>query len=222
MPATQKQFLDKLGLLAKVCEYQLSPDLVALYDRALRKFGYDRAITAIEEAIIERRGNDRMPSIGDLAGRCSPQILDGDTAVEVAGRIWTAISEFGQYRGADAANWIGEVGWYVITHSGGWEKICQTAQIKDVGTWKAQLRDHAAAALRRHKAGVLGNAPKFGEVTGSNKIAALVGDVIKKREEYHVSSTGNNGGVPRPPQPGQLDAQSNAGVPETVQGGVHR
>jgi hypothetical protein len=221
MPATQKQFLDKLGLLAKVCEYQLSPDLVALYDRALRKFGYDRAIAAIEEAIIERRGNDRMPSIGDLAGRCAPEILERDTAVEVSARIWAAIGKFGWNNSTDARDWIGEVGWYVVETNGGWSRLCGTAQEKDVGTWKAQLRDHAAAALRRHKAGVLGNAPKFGEVAGSNRVAALVGDVIKKREESH-GSAGNNRGVPRPPEPGQLDAQSNAGVPETVQGGVHR
>lgn len=191
----QKEFLNRLGMLAKACEFHMTPDWIALYDRALRKFGYERAITAIEDAIMERRGNERMPSIGDLVGRCSPQILDSDSAIEVAGRIWTAIAEFGQYRGADAASWVGPVAWYVIEHNGGWAKICQTAQAKDIGIWKAQLRDHAAAALRRHKAGVLGAAPSFGEVANVQKISALVGQVLNKSEDYHVAS-GTNRGLP--------------------------
>jgi hypothetical protein len=211
---TRNDFLNRLGMLAKATEFHLTHDWVALYDRALSRFGYDRATGAVEAAILERRGNERMPSIGDLVHRCAPQVLDADTAVEVAGRIWTAISQFGQYRGADAANWIGEVGWYVVTTSGGWEKICQTAQAKDVGVWRAQLRDHAAAALRRHKAGVLGSAPSFGELA-NNKVAALVGDVLKK-SETHSGSARISGNLS--PQPGgrQLDAEDRTGIRETV------
>lgn len=216
MQATQKEFLNRLGMLAKSCDFQITPDWIALYDRALRRFGYDRAIAAIEDAIIERRGNERFPSIGDLVQRCAPEVLDTDTAVEVAGRVWTAIARFGRYRAADAASWIGPVGWYVVEHSGGWGKICETAQAKDVGTWRAQLRDHAAAAIRRHKAGVLGDAPKFGEIANSSKVAALVGDVLKKREMYDGSPR-NTRTVP--PEPGDRieHAEGDPRVTQAVQ-----
>lgn len=180
MAATQKQFLERLWLLAKVCEYQLNADLIALYDRALSRFGYDRAIAAVEEAVIERRGNERMPSIGDLVARCSPQILDSDSAVEVAGRILSAITKFGWSNGADAPSWIGEVGWAVVERNGGWKNLCETVKEKDIPTWRAQLRDQAGAVLRRHKAGVLHQSPKFDEVAGPKSIASLTAVVGKR------------------------------------------
>ena len=179
---TQTDFLNRLGMLAKVTEFHLTKEWVALYDRALSKFGYDKAAAAVEAAIMERRGNERFPSIADLVQRCAPQVLDADTAVEVAARIWGAIGKFGWANFSDARNWIGEVGWHIVSINGGWQRICETAQAKDVGVWKAQLRDHAAAALRRHKAGVLGQAPKFGEVAGAGKVAALVGEVAKSKQ----------------------------------------
>lgn len=221
MESMKKLFMQRLGLLAKQCQYDMTPDLVGLYDRALQGFGYDKAVAAIEEAIMERRGQDRMPSIGDLRHRCCPEVLERDTAVEVSARVWAAIGRFGWNNPTDARNWIGEVGWYVVETNGGWVRLCATAQEKDVGTWKAQLRDHAAAAIRRHKAGVLGAAPAFGEVAGSNKVAALVGDVLKKSEKYH-GSTGTNRELPQAHSGGQLNAESDSGVAEAVQGRVHR
>lgn len=213
MKATQATFLNRLGLLAKHCQYPITKEEGILYDRALQRFGYDRAVAAVEEAIIERRGNDRMPSIGDLVQRCAPQVLDADTAVEVAGRIWTAISKFGQYRALDAAGWIGEVGWYVVQNNGGWQRICETALSKDQGIWKAQLRDHAAAAIRRQRAGLLNAPPTFGEA--SNRVAGLVGQVLKKSEDYDVS-TRNAGGLSPASQHRQLNAEGDAGVSEAL------
>ena len=210
----QKMFLERLTLLAGTCDHRLAPVMIELYDRALRKFGYERAVAAVEAAIMERRGQDRMPSIGDLVSRCSPEILERDTAVEVSARIWSAIGKFGWPGELDARGWIGEVGWYVVQVNGGWERLCRTAQEKDVGTWKAQLRDHAAAAIRRHKAGVLGSAPGFGELPNS-KLAALVGDVIDKSKDAHGKAR-ITGGLPLAPSGGELDAQGNPGVPETV------
>lgn len=209
---TQKDFLNRLKILAEVCEFRLSTDLVALYDRAMRRFGYESATTAVEAAIMERRGQDRMPSIGDLVNRCAPQLSEADTAIEVAGRIWTAISKFGQYNAADASRWIGDIGWYVVNHNGGWARICETANAKDVGIWKAQLRDHVASAIRRHKAGVLGVAPTFGEIaSGQQKVAALCGEVLKKSEKYDGSAR-IAGKVSPAPEPRELEAQGHSGV----------
>ncbi len=214
---TQNDFLARLRILAKVCDYQLPMELLALYDRALSRFGYDRATTAIEEAIIQRRGNDRMPSIGDLVDRCSPQILETDSAVDVAARIWGAISKFGWANATLAHDWIGEVGWHIVSINGGWQRICETAQSKDVGVWKAQLRDHAAAALRRHKAGVLGAAPKFGETSISNRMSALVGDVMKNVGSTKNGSARISGGVPRQSGDRIEHVEGNSRVTETVQ-----
>lgn len=208
---TQQVFFSRLKILAEVCEFRMSGDLLSLYDRALRRYGYEKAVSAVENAIIERRGNDRMPSIGDLAQRCSPQVLDADTAVEVAGRILAAISRWGYNNGPHAAEWIGEVGWAVVERTGGWEKLCTTVKERDLPTWRAQLRDQALAVLRRQKAGLLDAPPSFGEVGKSQKVAALIGAVVKKSEEYDDRSRDVRE-VPRAPEPGQFDAEGDAGV----------
>lgn len=182
--ATQKEFLDRLGLLAQTCEFRLTPQLLSFYDRALQRFGYDKAVRAVEEAIMERRGNDKMPSIGDLAHRCAPVVTEQDNAVEAAGRILSAISKFGYARSADAHDWIGEVGWRVVEVNGGWTTLCQTVREKDVPTWKAQLREQCASAIRRHKAGVLELPPCFDELPHIKQIASLVGGVLNKGEKH--------------------------------------
>ena len=217
---TQKDFLNRLGMLAKSCEFHLTAEWVALYDRALQRFGYDRATAAVEDAIIERRGNERMPSIGDLVQRCAPQVLDGDTAVEVSGRIIAAVPKFGRYANdADVRDWVGPVAWYVIQNNGGWKQVCGTfglvTDAREVASWRAQFRDQAAAAIRRHKAGVLGSAPTFGEGLPNQRVSALVGQVLNKSEESDGSSR-NARAVPQPRKSVQLDAQSNAGVTEAL------
>ncbi len=193
---TQKDFLSRLKTLAGVCDFQLNQDLVTLYDRALRRFGYDRATAAVEDAIMERRGQDRMPSIGDLVQRCAPSLADADLAVEVATRIIAAVPKFGGYASdADVSDWLGPVAMHVIQGLGGWQHFARTfgrvTDAKEVGIWKAQLREHAASTLRQHKAGVLGIAPRFGEVSsGQQRVAALIGSVLEKNEKYD-GSTGN-------------------------------
>ncbi len=178
--ATQKQFVSRLAILAEFCGFNLSKEMVALYERALSRFGYEKATAAVEAAILERRGQDRMPSIGDLVNRCAPAILDGDSAVEVSTRILSAIRKFGHPNGADARDWVGEVGWHVVGLHGGWAAICQKVNEKDLPVWAAQLRDQAAATLRRHKAGVLAAPPSFNELP-NNRMTALVGAVLTKK-----------------------------------------
>lgn len=213
----QTDFIARLKLLAKVCDFQLPMELVLLYDKAMSRFGYDAAVAAIEAAILERRGHEKMPSIGDLAHRCSPQIDERGTAVEVSGRIIAAVTKFGWANARDAADWIGEVGWAVVDRNGGWESLCQSMREKDVPTWRAQLREQAASVIQRHKAGVLGAAPKFGEVAAAPRMAALVGGVLKKSEEYD-GQAGKPRGVPQEPSSGQLDAQDAVRVTEALQG----
>jgi hypothetical protein len=213
---TRNDFLNRLATLAKTCEFQLNPDLVALYDRGIgKRFGYEAAAKAIEDAIMERRGNERMPSIGDLAQRCAPSLRDEDSAVEVSARVLSAISRFGHPNASDAHRWMGEIGWYLVTINGGWSQLCQTVKEKDLPQWRAQLRDQAAAALRRHKAGVLGAAPKFGELPNS-KVAALVGDVIKNRENFDVSDQRVNGAISSAPGNRVEHAEDRLGLGQAV------
>lgn len=219
MKANQMKFYQRLGMLAKSCDYALTDDWLALYDRALRRFGYERATEAVEAAIIERRGNERMPSIGDLVARCSPQIQERDTAVEAAGRIVAAVPKFGRYaHDADVRDWVGPVAWHVIEQNGGWKNFCGTygnvTDPREVANWKAQLRDQAVAAVRREKAGLLNTAPRFGEVANIG-VQALIGQVLKKSEVSDGSSR-NARAVPRQCGSGELDAEGNSGVTEAL------
>lgn len=157
----QKRFLSALGGLAKLVGFTLTPELVELYDRGMRRFGYDRALKAVEEHIITRRGQDRFPSIGDLVRLIQPEENDDDAAVEVAGRIFDAIARFGYWNPKEAQDYVGEVGWLVVARNGGWAALCEGTLSRNVPALKAQFREMALSILRRARAGTLGQAPRL-------------------------------------------------------------
>lgn len=177
---TQKSFLCKLALLAKVCGVTLTPDLVELFDRGLRRFGYEAAGAAVERHTIERRGVDRFPSIADLARLIVPSVSDEDQAVEAAGRVIQAIDKFGWNNQREAEQFCGEVAWYVVNRNGGWVSLCEGALSRNIPTMKAQFREMALSAIRRNRAGTLSVAPSF-EKNKTDSAVALrpISELIK-------------------------------------------
>ena len=171
----QRKFLGHLSILAKMCHFELTPEMVGLYDRSLRELGYDAACRAIETAIIKRKGTDRFPSIHDLVSLIRPQCDDKDLAVEVAGRIAQAISDYGSWRHDDARKFLGTIAWKVVERCGGWETLCGSILTKDIQVHKAQWREMAQSLIHRSRAGELERAPDFGAL--SDNVEKLIGSI---------------------------------------------
>lgn len=176
----KRDFLKRLAALAGQCQVTLDETMILLYDRTAARIGYDVACKAVEKAFVTRRARDPFPSVADLVALVRPGLKDEDQAVEAANRIIQAISNHGWNNVKDAQAFIGEVGWYVVVRNGGWVAICERVKASDVGMHRAQFREAALAAIRRHKAGALDTAPAFlSEPKDREALPAPVADLLK-------------------------------------------
>lgn len=60
------EFLKRLAVLAQICRHNLDEYQIELYDLELKSRGYDELCKAIDKVIINRKSNERFPSIGEL------------------------------------------------------------------------------------------------------------------------------------------------------------
>lgn len=150
----QAIFIAKLTALAQLCNFSLSPTILELYDTNLRRLGYQALCNAIDQVIIRRKSRDPFPSISEIAGIIEPSTDPELEAIEAANRIVEAITRYGYTNPERAKEFIGELGWRVVTREGGWENICRSVQSYDaLSTHKAQWRQLAKATLLRGGSG---------------------------------------------------------------------
>lgn len=170
----QQAFFVRLTALAGMCQFTLTPEVLALYDRNLSALGYDRVVAALDEVITRRRSRDSFPSIRDIREIIQPDADPESEALEAVGRIVHAISRVGPYRTKEAREYIGELGWAVVQRDGGWEQVCNVLTDENIGTMKAQWRQMAMAQYKRAKAG-LSAAPSLPDPTtpGSAKLLSM-------------------------------------------------
>lgn len=178
----QADFLARLGTLAKLCGVTLTTDIIEFYDKALRTEGYEKACRAIGHVIISRKGGERFPSIGDLIRLIRPVQDDSDLAIEAANRVVEAMTKFGWNNPGDAQKFLGEIGWYVVNRNGGWKALCENVQSRDIQIYRAQFRELALSAIRRHRLGLLDVTPDFNQIEGVKREAlpSRLGDVVKQ------------------------------------------
>jgi hypothetical protein len=224
---TQADFLHRLAGLAKLCQFELSKDIVRLYDLTLSRLGYPLAVKAIDLAIVRRRGSDRMPSIADLVALVRPEEQQIDTAEEVAGRIVDAVSKFGYSNAGEAMAFIGEVGEYVVQRSGGWVTICGTMTVENTTIMRAQFRGMALSAIRRNAAGTLQVTPSFGKPSAAPAIQAKLQTLSKGvAKEVHdngaqTNNSGDHGAVSRAPGAGEQRGKAATQEPEALPPPLH-
>lgn len=176
----EQEFFTRLTALAKVSGANLTPDIVELYDQGLKHLGYSKVSKAIIHVMLNRRANDRMPSIRDLRELVQPEVSPEQDAVEAVARIGEAMTKFGWANPKDARKFIGELGWVIVEREGGWESICEKTTLDKLPTLRAQWREMAKAVTARAKAGKLNEAPALPEAPGSAKVLALTSRIGKE------------------------------------------
>lgn len=121
----------------------------------------------------DEKGRREMPKPADIKAFLNPTVSDDGLAREAAARVIEAISRFGYMRGAEAKEWIGELGWSVVKVYG-WEYICENCGVGlQVGQLTAQIRDLAKSHLEMARAGKLNQAPELPPPTNTPAIEGL-------------------------------------------------
>lgn len=157
---TETIFIQRLMALAKLCRFELDEVVLGLYDRALAPYGLARVASAIESVIVGRKTRDPFPSVKEIISIMVPERNDENESIEAVNRVKQAVPRFGRYRGDEAKEFIGELGWEVVQKWGGWGHLCENlgASIGET-TFTAQARKDALSIQGRAKAGLHGMAP---------------------------------------------------------------
>jgi hypothetical protein len=142
----QAGFFTRLTALASMANFVLTEEVIELYDRMLSPGGYDSLCLALDKIILERSSRDPFPSIKEISEKLDIKISDADQAVFQANRILSSVSRFGWNNSTLARNHLGENAWKVVHLMGGWEKLCQSITLENIGMFRAQMRDLYKAA----------------------------------------------------------------------------
>jgi hypothetical protein len=73
-------FVEMLVLVAQSCNFDLSEQLIAIYDQALAKNGYPKLCAALKHILINRRTRDPFPSIREVQEIVAPTLATKDQA----------------------------------------------------------------------------------------------------------------------------------------------
>jgi hypothetical protein len=178
-------FMGMLNELAKMTNTQVGPMMLALYDKALSQYGYDKLISCIEKIVTERSHRDPLPSIKDFKKLLGDDPRnDEDNVEEITERLWCAITpKFGHSGNQkEVRAYVGEIGWHVITMNSGWVAFCEsTDNVKDKTFWMAAMRKQVAHAFREAQNGRLGTPP-------DTPRSLLGGGVVSSNEQLQTNN----------------------------------
>lgn len=157
------EFHKLLNVFAHNSKVQLTQEMIAIYDIAVEPFGYERAVVAMKKLIMECK-SWQMPTPQAIVEKISNKPSRISEANEVAGRIMQSITDFGYSRGAEARQFIGELGWLVVRRFGGWSTLCCDMGISlNPSTARAQMRDIALGIMDISEHRPIDEAPQLGE-----------------------------------------------------------
>ena len=113
--------------------------------------------------LLKRWGQieNQFPSPAIIRSKLKPEIDEKDDVQESVNRIITAVPKYGYTNPSGAKNFIGELGWQIVTGSGGWQSLCENLTDDNIGIYRAQLRDYGISVWKRAKRGELNEAPSL-------------------------------------------------------------
>jgi hypothetical protein len=171
--AEQMQLTKALAILASYYQKQMPDMVLKMYARDLSDLSLAQTLSAIETYRKDPK-NRTMPLPAQLRVIVEPSVDPDSAAREISGRIVQAVVKHGFYRGQEAREFIGEIGWRVVERNGGWGHICTNLGVSiDESTFKAQARDLAKAQLMygerdlHHAIGIGAPKEKAGELTSA-------------------------------------------------------
>lgn len=183
LKALEEIFAKRMMILAKLCKFDMEPELLALYDSELEPLGYDKVIVALDSIMRDRNTKDQFPSIREIKQtmgvsvreKISQEKTDQNLADRAVDKIFAAIKKFGagypDSRLEEFREYVGSVGRVVIRQYG-WQEICGISG-DNVPIFRAQMRRSAVAVIRASRDGSLNEVPELPEPISKSNTFAL-------------------------------------------------
>jgi hypothetical protein len=142
-------FHKHLSVLASMCKFDLTLDMIGVFDRVFGGMGYEMGTAAIVRVLCSRNAKDPFPSLSDLIILAKWSEEDPMSAQEAADRVWKSIGEFGAYQRELAREKLNRLCNEVIDRTD-WAFLC-AAETSQGPTIRAQLRGTAQSIIDSRK-----------------------------------------------------------------------
>jgi len=119
-----------------------------------------------------------FPYPADIRAKIFPENSDKDDAQDVANFVISAVSKFGYTNPTKAKEYIGDLGWEVVSRMGGWKHLCETLTLENEGMLRAQIREYTFTVSKRAKRGELELKPELPQ-PNRNQVQKLIGETFK-------------------------------------------
>lgn len=187
-----EMFSQGLFALAEMCQYKLSPNVVAMWVEIVKPHGLALATAALKEIAVEARPGGGFPSPQMVLNKMGKGVeTDKSRAIAATDRILAAIRKFGtpssKERTEEVFEFLGEVASAAVRERYGWYRVVQETNDCDMQTWYAQMRDTCLACIERARAGTLHTAPML--PAAKPRIDALPG---VEQARQHLLGRGHN------------------------------
>jgi len=150
------------ALMAAYYRLSLNDTTIAMYANDTAEIDVNDLKTLFDE--YKRNPNNKtLPMPSWFLEKKNPIFKDPKLiSKEVSSRISSAISKFGWCNEEKAAEYIGNVGWKIVSRYGGWKKVCESVGVNiDPGIFLAQTRDLAETLIHDHSNNVFDKPVNF-------------------------------------------------------------
>ncbi len=181
----EAEFLKMINVLARVCDFELDKEVLAVYDKALCPHGYEKITNALKDIFVTRTSRDPFPSIAEILKTARLEVSVKSQADNISSIILATFRKWSTRYCGDPRfyEWFvehnGELAWAVIQKMGGYNSLYEEWNLtKNLGILRAQIRDAAMSVIELAGVGQLWTPPALPE-SKNEKLNQLVGSAIK-------------------------------------------
>lgn len=178
------EFKIKLIELAAFYEKSLTDEQLKVYAQYLiQRITISEFAIAIGKYCDDSKNEFFPRPISKLVALVHEPVDDDAQARDAAGRIVHAISKYGWCNVESARNYVGELGWAVVSKQGGWVNLCEASRTMNLETFQAQSRDLAKSQIKMARAGLIDTPPGL---PARDNVAALTQSSPDKQRKFTV------------------------------------
>lgn len=152
-----ENFVKTLTVIADLCGYTLTEEIVALYVHHLQESDLNLAAAALQRMSRSLKPGKGFPSCDDILAEMGVSAsTDEDKARDAAALVIGAVRKFGSvYDTTRVKEYVGTLGWAIVERQGGWYSVCESLTNANIGMMQAQFRDLGKALCALNKSGEL-------------------------------------------------------------------
>lgn len=137
------QLKEAISLTAAYYRQTIPDEVLLMYVEDLMDLPTETVVNAYND-YRKNPKNKSFPLPSQIRDLITPVLNNEEQGREISARIQSAIVKYGYANPTEAQNYIGPIGWKVVSDFGGWSHICENHGLNlDPSSFQAQCRERA-------------------------------------------------------------------------------